>query len=124
MAGKLVVLHCYVPGPKTPAATAVRHLRRVLKKLKRSPQVTDFIRDGRLGRSEERRVGKEWRARWETDQAEDGIRDPLVTGVQTCALPIWAASRPTACTASAKWRASSSFSIVTCPGRRPRPRPR
>src|SRR6266536_3207697 len=24
-------------------------------------------------------------------QAEDGIRDPLVTGVQTCALPIWAA---------------------------------
>src|SRR5207247_7172960 len=21
--------------------------------------------------------------------AEDGIRDPLVTGVQTCALPIW-----------------------------------
>src|SRR5207247_6924145 len=25
-------------------------------------------------------------------QAEDGIRDPLVTGVQTCALPISAAS--------------------------------
>src|SRR5207247_7245912 len=24
-------------------------------------------------------------------QAEDGIRDPLVTGVQTCALPIFAA---------------------------------
>src|SRR5438105_8682796 len=24
-------------------------------------------------------------------QAEDGIRDPLVTGVQTCALPIWKA---------------------------------
>src|SRR2546425_4990914 len=23
-------------------------------------------------------------------QAEDGIRDKLVTGVQTCALPIWA----------------------------------
>ena len=22
-------------------------------------------------------------------QAEDGIRDRLVTGVQTCALPIW-----------------------------------
>src|SRR6266849_7738111 len=22
-------------------------------------------------------------------QEEDGIRDPLVTGVQTCALPIW-----------------------------------
>src|SRR6202158_70842 len=27
-------------------------------------------------------------------QAEDGIRDPVVTGVQTCALPIWIGSRP------------------------------
>src|SRR5207247_6791067 len=27
-------------------------------------------------------------------QAEDGIRDPLVTGVQTCALPIFASPRP------------------------------
>src|SRR2546429_2754144 len=26
-------------------------------------------------------------------QAEDGIRDVAVTGVQTCALPIWAAAR-------------------------------
>src|SRR5436305_4057136 len=26
-------------------------------------------------------------------QAEDGIRDADVTGVQTCALPIWAATR-------------------------------
>src|SRR5687767_15779106 len=26
-------------------------------------------------------------------QAEDGIRDKLVTGVQTCALPIFAAAR-------------------------------
>src|SRR5438552_6381847 len=26
-------------------------------------------------------------------QAEDGIRDDLVTGVQTCALPIFASSR-------------------------------
>src|SRR5207247_7577936 len=26
-------------------------------------------------------------------QAEDGIRDPLVTGVQTCALPIYPSSR-------------------------------
>src|SRR5205823_5221092 len=59
--------------------------------------------DGSL-RSEERRVGKECRARWSRDlgkrtvqsavclcfffQAEDGIRDKLVTGVQTCALPI------------------------------------
>src|SRR5258708_40358603 len=27
-------------------------------------------------------------------QAEDGIRDDLVTGVQTCALPIWPRSTP------------------------------
>src|SRR2546423_8996249 len=27
-------------------------------------------------------------------QAEDGIRYKLVTGVQTCALPIWARERP------------------------------
>src|SRR2546429_8053448 len=27
-------------------------------------------------------------------QAEDGIRDVAVTGVQTCALPIWRARRP------------------------------
>src|SRR6266849_8465186 len=26
-------------------------------------------------------------------QAEDGIRDPLVTGVQTCALPIFMAAK-------------------------------
>src|SRR5439155_1613789 len=39
-------------------------------------------------RSEERRVGKECRCRWWEDQAEDGIRDGHVTGVQTCALPI------------------------------------
>ena len=29
-------------------------------------------------------------------QAEDGIRDDLVTGVQTCALPIWQAPYPVA----------------------------
>src|SRR5207244_3250784 len=39
-------------------------------------------------RSEERRVGKERRHVWWWGQAEDGIRDDLVTGVQTCALPI------------------------------------
>src|SRR5437762_1348262 len=39
-------------------------------------------------RSEERRVGKGGRARWWRYQAEDGIRDTSVTGVQTCALPI------------------------------------
>src|SRR5690554_5327282 len=41
------------------------------------------------GRSEERRVGKEGRSRWAAYQAEDGIRDADVTGVQTCALPIF-----------------------------------
>src|SRR5258708_21053929 len=30
-------------------------------------------------------------------QAEDGIRDDLVTGVQTCALPIFVSSMPAAC---------------------------
>src|SRR5205823_2260903 len=40
-------------------------------------------------RSEERRVGKECRGRESAYQAEDGIRDKLVTGVQTCALPIF-----------------------------------
>src|SRR5947207_1135624 len=39
-------------------------------------------------RSEERRVGKECRFKWSPYQAEDGIRDHCVTGVQTCALPI------------------------------------
>ena len=29
-------------------------------------------------------------------QAEDGIRGVAVTGVQTCALPIWSASSPDA----------------------------
>src|SRR5688572_4237140 len=41
-----------------------------------------------VARSEERRVGKEWRCRRARYQAEDGIRDLTVTGVQTCALPI------------------------------------
>src|SRR5437762_1120387 len=40
-----------------------------------------------IERSEERRVGKEGRSEVET--AEDGIRDTSVTGVQTCALPIY-----------------------------------
>src|SRR6266536_305423 len=35
-------------------------------------------------------------------QAEDGIRDPLVTGVQTCALPI--SSLPIFCPATRKQR--------------------
>src|SRR5699024_5002643 len=50
-----------------------------------------FICDrwNQFGRSEERRVGRERRRRrWSELQAEDGIRDRNVTGVQTCALPI------------------------------------
>src|SRR5207244_10499029 len=46
-------------------------------------------------------------------QAEDGIRDDLVTGVQTCALPIWAQcshvrtnGRPVA---ASLWAISSSW---------------
>src|SRR5260370_6172016 len=38
-------------------------------------------------------------------QAEDGIRDSSVTGVQTCALPIW--SRPPA--------RERSLRVVSCP---------
>src|SRR5690554_968615 len=47
-----------------------------------------FLRVLGSRRSEERRVGKECRLRWSPYQAEDGIRDADVTGVQTCALPI------------------------------------
>src|SRR5690606_34212832 len=43
---------------------------------------------GKEPRSEERRGGKEREPRRATYQAEDGIRDFHVTGVQTCALPI------------------------------------
>src|SRR6266705_2798856 len=38
-------------------------------------------------------------------QAEDGIRDRNVTGAQTCALPIWAASRHSSRWTT--WRATS-----------------
>src|SRR5437016_353545 len=68
--------------------------------LKRSPPILPqfgnsvgvFTTSGRCvpaNRSEERRVGKECRSRWLAPQAEDGIRDWSVTGVQTCALPIF-----------------------------------
>src|SRR3989338_1966562 len=42
-------------------------------------------------RSEERRVGKEGRSRWAPYhlKKKKGIRDGTVTGVQTCALPIF-----------------------------------
>src|SRR5207247_3232527 len=43
-------------------------------------------------------------------QAEDGIRDPLVTGVQTCALPICTTVLPAA------WalEAAASFRMPSC----------
>src|SRR5690625_3827086 len=46
---------------------------------------------GKMARSEERRVGKEGRCRegGRHYKAEDGIRVGHVTGVQTCALPIF-----------------------------------
>src|SRR5207247_7496961 len=47
-------------------------------------------------------------------QAEDGIRDPLVTGVQTCALPISSRSS----TGCARWAAiSRRASTSPSPGR-------
>src|SRR6266436_8284251 len=39
-------------------------------------------------------------------QAEDGIRDVAVTGVQTCALPIW----PLTCSSSKSWIFSGNCS--------------
>src|SRR5688500_20253947 len=44
---------------------------------------------------------------WFFSQAEDGIRDDKVTGVQTCALPIFAKSCSIALTMSARWRKSA-----------------
>src|SRR2546429_5955075 len=41
-------------------------------------------------------------------QAEDGIRDVAVTGVQTCALPIWC--RTAGCAACRRRTASTAFS--------------
>src|SRR2546427_4273126 len=54
-------------------------------------------------------------------QAEDGIRDLTVTGVQTCALPIW--SRETSCCAcSSTRRGDSSPSRAKSPSRAVIPR--
>src|SRR5258708_25815941 len=45
-------------------------------------------------------------------QAEDGIRDDLVTGVQTCALPIFLASADPCCSATAVWMCRVDASMV------------
>src|SRR5258708_23394831 len=42
-------------------------------------------------------------------QAEDGIRDDLVTGVQTCALPIWP---------SEDWAQQPLLALCRAPGER------
>src|SRR5207247_7871332 len=57
-------------------------------------------------------------------QAEDGIRDPLVTGVQTCALPIWkrpvqSAAKPAAAAPITTWFSptTETSARVSAPGR-------
>src|SRR5256885_2002715 len=93
--------------------------------------------EGGAGRSGERRVGEEGRSRWSADhlkkkewrcgflQAEDGIRDYKVTGVQTCALPIWPSwrwgrsQRPSSRTERAFMAARASWLFHR--SRRPRP---
>lgn len=49
MGERTVVLRCYVPARETPLVTVVRRLRRTLRELRQSPQVAEFIRDGRYG---------------------------------------------------------------------------
>src|SRR5690606_40772959 len=51
-------------------------------------------------------------------QAEDGIRDFHVTGVQTCALPIYPASM------RRRWKASAMAASSSLPGRGQSARPR
>src|SRR5258708_10068031 len=55
-------------------------------------------------------------------QAEDGIRDDLVTGVQTCALPIWPSASALRRRTSARktsracsWRACISAALLAQP---------
>src|SRR5438876_11887601 len=51
-------------------------------------------------------------------QAEDGIRDGRVTGVQTCALPIWRSARAARSARSAA-RSETSSACTTPYGRGP-----
>src|SRR5438105_8393215 len=50
-------------------------------------QLSCYMREGLIGPPADQSTGEltDWLFFF---QAEDGIRDPLVTGVQTCALPI------------------------------------
>src|SRR2546430_5574711 len=45
-------------------------------------------------------------------QAEDGIRDLTVTGVQTCALPIWSSALPLPIQGKSRMRQSRSYGSV------------
>src|SRR3972149_2449232 len=67
----------------------VEFFRDFLADNKLSISTLGALRSGRI-RSEERRVGNEWRCRWapETFKSHGGIGCLTVTGVQTCALPI------------------------------------
>src|SRR5207237_4504630 len=55
-------------------------------------------------------------------QAEDGIRDSSVTGVQTCALPICTRSPPASRRNAARDRSTSL--VLTTPSQPPHPAPR
>src|SRR2546430_5460324 len=48
-------------------------------------------------------------------QAEDGIRDLTVTGVQTCALPIFSSPRPSCCRRNLLQWSTCSFRCCTGP---------
>src|SRR5207237_2322555 len=49
-------------------------------------------------------------------QAEDGIRDSSVTGVQTCALPIWAIGLPMDVTSETSVRAAFQTTVLAYGG--------
>src|SRR5205807_3763793 len=53
-------------------------------------------------------------------QAEDGIRDYKVTGVQTCALPISRVLAEVGAGRAGTWRRGAALLDVTCAGRRGR----
>src|SRR5207244_7724067 len=56
---------------------------------------------------------------------EDGIRGDLVTGVQTCALPISRSKRPSSPSCHARtrsWACRRSSSTIACSSRGPSPR--
>ena len=46
---KTVVFDCYVPGPRTPVATVVRHLRKQLKVARLTPSLAQAVEDLRFG---------------------------------------------------------------------------